>query len=173
MTKQTKVSHSTDSASRTKSSKTATGSRKCLWCKSDELPGHSPMFCVATLQERVAELEKGIRIEVYQEDWIPGFAAFHDDGNLRDTAKAHVVLNLAANLLAVEDGDIPKSDLPYIIAENIMHEVIHVLEAWCDQEFSEERVEALLTKYRDKYKPDAPAYTNPAIGSEFPSEHES
>jgi len=104
---------------------------------------------------------KGISIEVYQNDWMPGFAAFHSRGQrtLRKEARAHVSLNLAANLLAIENGDFSKRDLPYVIAENIMHEVIHVLEEWAGKRFSERRVESLLKKYRDKYRPDAPAYT--------------
>jgi hypothetical protein len=100
---------------------------------------------------RVPPRRDTVRIEVYQEDWIAGFAAFHEDGSLDESAKAHVVLNLASFLASVELGDVKAADLPYIIAESIMHEVVHVLEAWANVEFSEERVEALLTQYRARY----------------------
>ena len=94
-----------------------------------------------------------ISIEVYQHDWIPGFAAFHEpEGGLDDGAKAHVVLNLGSLMAAVQTGDLDKKDLPYIIAESLMHETIHALESWAKVEFSEDRVEELLTKYREKYE---------------------
>lgn len=92
-------------------------------------------------------------LEVYQHDWIPGFAAFHDDDSINETAKAHVVLNLGSLLSSVESEELPVKDLPYMIAETLMHEAIHALEAWAKVEFSEERVEHLLEKYREKYRP--------------------
>lgn len=90
-----------------------------------------------------------ISIEVYQQDWIPGFAAFRDDKTLDANGKAHVVLNLGAFLATVVKDDIPVEELPYFIAESIMHEVIHVLEAWAKVEFSEEKVNALINKYSE------------------------
>ena len=88
-----------------------------------------------------------ISIEIYQQDWIPGFAAFRDDKSLDVTGKAHVVLNLGAFLATVVTDDLPANELPYFIAESLMHEVIHVLEAWAKVEFNEERVNALIEKY--------------------------
>lgn len=96
-----------------------------------------------------------ISLEVFQHDWIPGFAAFHDDGSLDETAKAHVVLNLGSLLAVVIAKDLPAQELPYVIAESLMHEAIHALEAWAKVEFSEERIEALTEQYRRKYGPDA------------------
>lgn len=95
---------------------------------------------------------KDIRIEVYQHDWIPGFAAFHDDGLIKEEAKAHVVLNIGASLLSVARGEIDKKDLPYIVAEDLMHEVMHVLEAWAEVEFSEDKVDALIENYKENSK---------------------
>lgn len=92
-----------------------------------------------------------IRLEVYQHDWIPGFAAFHADGERDPNAACHVVLNLGSLLAAVQEGDLNSKDLPYLVAESLMHEAIHALEEWAKVEFSEDRVEALLTKYREKY----------------------
>ena len=89
-----------------------------------------------------------IKVEVYQQDWIPGFAAYCHDGTMEEGAAAHVVLNVGVHMAAAEVGDVDPADLPYVVAENLMHEVIHVLEAWAGVEFSEERVEALLEKYR-------------------------
>lgn len=92
-------------------------------------------------------MSKGITINVYQQDWMAGFAAFLDDGQLDKDATAHIALNIGANLLTVLRGGVSPEDLPYKIAEDLMHEIIHVLEAWCKVEFNEERVEALIEKY--------------------------
>lgn len=91
-----------------------------------------------------------LKIEVYQQDWIPGFAAFCDDGSVKK-GTAHVCLNVGSLMASVADKDFTAQELPYIIAESIMHEVIHVLEAWAGVAFDEEKVEALLMKYREKY----------------------
>lgn len=105
---------------------------------------------VAELRERDTA-EPRVSIEVYQHDWLPGFAAFHDDGRIQEGAKAHVILNLGSLLTAVHAGDLPKEDLPYMVAESLMHEAIHALESWAGVEFSEEKVEALLAKYQETY----------------------
>ena len=89
-------------------------------------------------------------IEIRQQDWIPGFAAFLS-GSTKVTGKAHVLLNLGSFIAAVQTGDIPASEVPYAIAESVMHEVMHVLEEWAGVEFSEERVEALTDAYAAKY----------------------
>ena len=92
-------------------------------------------------------MNDNIKIEIYQQDWIPGFAAFRDDKSLEATGKAHVVLNLGAFLATVAKGELPANELPYHIAESLMHEVIHVLEAWAKVEFNEEKVDVLINKY--------------------------
>lgn len=38
-----------------------------------------------------------------------------------------------------------------MVAECIMHEVVHVLEEWAGVAFSEKKVEALIKNYRKKY----------------------
>lgn len=93
---------------------------------------------------------ENMQIEIYQQDWFPGFAAFLDDGSV-SKGKAHVCLNLGALMAAVEAKDIAKEDIPYLVAESLMHEIIHALESWAGVEFNEEKVEALLEKYRVKY----------------------
>ncbi len=90
-----------------------------------------------------------MKIDVYQSDWIPGWAAFLDDGSVQEGATAKIGLNVGAFMAAVHTKDVAPSDVPYMVAESIMHEVMHALEAWASVEFSEERVEALLTKYRN------------------------
>ena len=89
-----------------------------------------------------------IKLEVYQQDWMPGFAAFSDDGSIQQGAPAHIGINIAALLQAVAYKELDKNDLPYVIAESLFHEFVHVLESWAGVEFNEERVEALLDKYR-------------------------
>lgn len=92
-------------------------------------------------------------IEFHQWDWIEGFAAFVDDGQkFNPESKAFCVLNLGSLLAAIETKDMPQSELPYHIADSMMHEITHVIEKWCGVEFSEERVVALRDKYRNAAK---------------------
>lgn len=91
-----------------------------------------------------------LQLVVYQRDWMPGFAGFVHKPKQGDPLDgAHIVLNIGAFMACVADGDIAPSELPYFIAESLMHEVIHALEAWARVEFSEDRVEALITRYRE------------------------
>lgn len=96
----------------------------------------------------IGPMTDGITIEVYQHDWIPGFAAFLNDGSLSYHGTAHVVLNLGSLLAAVDGKDIASSEVPHFVAESLMHEVFHALESWANVEFSEDRVNALIEKYR-------------------------
>jgi hypothetical protein len=97
------------------------------------------------------ELKDNITIKIFQGDWIPGFAGYRNYKNQEGKAHAHVVLNIGSLLVMVEEGDCDAKDLPYVIAESLMHEVVHALEAWAGVEFNEERVEELTEKYRQKY----------------------
>jgi hypothetical protein len=101
-----------------------------------------------TLAER-GGAESLPRVEFYQHDWLPAFAAFVPGATVpAPDARAFCVVNLQAFLEAVETGDLRPTELPYFLAESMMHEIIHVLEQWASIEFSEDRVEALLEKYR-------------------------
>lgn len=100
-----------------------------------------------------------VKIEVYQQDWIPGFAAFLDDGSIHKDGKAHVVLNIAATAAAVAVGDLDKKDVPYAIASDLLHEIVHVLEAWAGVEFNEDRVDSIVEKYREHYEKSNAAFT--------------
>ncbi|MCU7841916.1 MAG: hypothetical protein KZQ94_21405 [Candidatus Thiodiazotropha sp. (ex Troendleina suluensis)] len=107
---------------------------------------------IQSISDDRTTLKPGLSIEVYQQDWMPGFAAFLDDGSIQEGAAAHVVINIGANLLTVETVDLDVQDLPYMIAETLMHEIIHALESWAGVAFSEERVEKLLDAYREHYQ---------------------
>lgn len=99
----------------------------------------------ATVLEHAEQLK--LAVHCYQQDWMPGFAAFLDDGSIQEGAAPKIAINLGAFMAAVANDDIAKEDLPYVIAESIMHELIHVLEAWAGVEFNEDRVEGLLSQY--------------------------
>lgn len=86
-----------------------------------------------------------MQIEFRQHDWIPGFAAF--EAGSTEPGPAFCVLNLGSILCGVATGDTPKEDVPYIVAESMMHEIIHAIEEWAGVEFNCERIEGLLTKY--------------------------
>ena len=113
---------------------------------------------IVSLEAQVERLQSDrIIIEIRQQDWIPGFAAFVDDedspeSNPNPQGPYHILLNLGAGLCAVEAGDMPKAELPYHVAESLMHEIMHVLEKWAGIEFNEDRVEGLLAKYREYVK---------------------
>lgn len=103
------------------------------------------------LKQLKRQLEAGAPlIEVRQQDWMAGFAGFVV-GSMETEGPAHIALNLGALIAAVETGDLDPEDLPYVVAESIMHEVVHALEEWAGAEFSEERVRALIEDYRREW----------------------
>ena len=93
-----------------------------------------------------ADLPTPPRIEFRQHDWIPGFAAFAPNKTV--TGTAFCVVNLGAFIASVDAGDLSRSELVHVLAESMMHEVIHVIEQWAGVEFSEDRVNSLLEAYR-------------------------
>lgn len=105
------------------------------------------------MSRRLAPL---LTIEFRQHDFIPGFAAFVQPSP-RPRGKAFCVLNVGDLLGLVRAGDLPIADLPYAIADSMMHEVIHALEDWAGVEFSEARVEGLIERYRAADKDDMKA----------------
>lgn len=99
-------------------------------------------------EELLSQLKPTVlKIEFRQVDWESGFAGYLDNGQPK--GRAFCFLNIGTLLCAVDKGDLPAADLPYMIAESMMHEIIHALEAWAGVELSEEKVEALLVKYRE------------------------
>jgi hypothetical protein len=86
-------------------------------------------------------------LEVYQADGIKGFACYlATDGEI--SGAPIIGLNVESLLGTVVLGDVEPRDLPYVVAECIMHEVMHALEQWAKVQFSEKRIEALIEKYR-------------------------
>lgn len=94
------------------------------------------------------DLKDNLTIEFRQHDWIEGFAALLADDQPDFTKPAFCVLNLGGLLSLVKMGHAAPEDLPYIIAESMMHEIIHCLEQWAGVEFNEDRVEQLLAQYQ-------------------------
>lgn len=94
-------------------------------------------------------LPADLTVKVSQEDWFEGFGAYLA-GSVND-GPALVVLNIGGIAALVQAGDIEKADVPYLIAETVMHEVVHALEEWAGVEFNEERVEKLVEMYRERY----------------------
>jgi hypothetical protein len=91
-----------------------------------------------------------IQIEIRQQDWIPGFAAFMG-GSLKAIGKAHVVLNVGSLMALVKSKQMKPKEIPYLVAECLMHEVVHVLEEWAGTSFSEKKINELTDKYQEKY----------------------
>ena len=91
----------------------------------------------------------GIVVEFRQHDFTPGFAAYlHQEGKPFPDGKAFCALDLSAFLQAhAETGETP-AHLAESLADTMVHEVIHVIEAWAGVEFSEARVERLIGAYR-------------------------
>ena len=120
-----------------------------------EIAALSQALATETEARRVAEvrveaLTSAPKIEFHQHDWLPGFAAFAPRATTpTPDSRAFCILNLGSILACVQDLNLPKADLPYVIAESMMHEVIHVLEQWAGAEFSEERIDALLERYAE------------------------
>jgi hypothetical protein len=60
-----------------------------------------------------------------------------------------VILSIENFAWLIKDGEIDKEELPYFIAETIVHEVIHVLEDWAGVEFNEEKVDKIISKLKE------------------------
>lgn len=118
-----------------------------------------------------AKPSEPFKVEVYQQDWMPGFAAFNDDGSIKK-GTAHIALNLGDLIGTVDTTGVEKADLPYIIAESLMHEIIHALEAWAGVEFNEDRVQDLIAKYAEAEK-GIPKPSPADMKKEFPKKGES
>jgi hypothetical protein len=94
-------------------------------------------------------IRKKIVARIVQMDGIEGFACY-----LSPTAKKGktiIGLNVEALIAGIAAKDFAVKDLPYIVADSIMHEVIHVLEKWAKVQFSNRKVEKLIAAYRKHY----------------------
>lgn len=100
----------------------------------------------------------GIVVEFRQHDWMPGFAAYlHEEGKPFPNGTAFCAINLHALLGAYVTTDETHAGFVESIADTMVHEVIHVIEAWAGVEFSEQRVEKLIDGYRQRAAEDAVA----------------
>ena len=92
------------------------------------------------------ELNKPFKITAFNDDNLEGFG-----GYLAKSIKegqGFVILNLEAHLTTSIEQDM---SLKEIVVETLMHEVGHALEEWYDLEFNEDRIEAIIDSYREKY----------------------
>jgi hypothetical protein len=83
-------------------------------------------------------------------DWIPGFAAYQK-GSLTAKGKAHVVINLGGLLATVKARAVKPKEVPYFVSKCLLHEIVHALQEWAGQAFSEKKVQGLIEKYEAKY----------------------
>lgn len=90
-----------------------------------------------------------VKADVVQADGVEGFA-FYKVGSVKDN-RCVIGLNVEAFVASVAMGQIRRKDLPYIMAESIMHEVIHALEDWAKVKFSHRRVNKLIKAYAEHY----------------------
>lgn len=98
-----------------------------------------------------SKLKPTIKIRVYQTNFSPGFAFYQTGRRLSKTGKAIVGLDIGNLLALAADNSIDAKELPYIVAQVLMHEVFHVLEEWAGVEFSEARVDKLCRMYARQY----------------------
>jgi hypothetical protein len=91
----------------------------------------------------------GVKADVVQADGIQGFACYLSP-SMKDR-RCIIGLNVEAFMGCVATGQIKQKDLPYILAESIMHEVIHALEEWAKVKFSHRKVNKLIKAYSEHY----------------------
>jgi hypothetical protein len=62
---------------------------------------------------------------------------------------AVITLNLGSYLAVARSKCITKKEIPYFIAEGMLHEIVHVLEDWAKVKFDHRKVNALMRKYEN------------------------
>jgi hypothetical protein len=90
-----------------------------------------------------------VKADVVQADGVQGFACYLSP-SVKDK-RCIIGLNVEAFMACVAMGQIKQKDLPYILAESIMHEVIHALEDWAKVKFSHKKVNKLIKAYAEHY----------------------
>jgi hypothetical protein len=91
----------------------------------------------------------GVKADVVQADGVEGFA-FYKVGSVKDN-RCVIGLNVEAFVGCVAMKQIRLKDLPYVMAESIMHEVIHAIEDWAKVEFSHKKINKMLESYAEHY----------------------
>jgi hypothetical protein len=92
-----------------------------------------------------------VKADIVQADGIKGFACYVKDSAIKDK-RCIIGLNVEAFMASIVNGDLKKEDVPYLIAESLMHEVMHSLEDWAKIEFSHRKINKLINAYREHYK---------------------
>jgi predicted ATP-grasp superfamily ATP-dependent carboligase len=91
-----------------------------------------------------------IKADIFQQDDIAAFGCYLDKSIKK--RRCLIGLNVNAFLAAVHSKDLSPRELPYTIAETIMHEIMHALEDWAKVEFSHRRINKLINEYRKQAK---------------------
>lgn len=125
-----------------------------------QIPSEPLANYVKWLQDKV--LKPSISIDVYQQDWMPGFGMMttidtddsgilHPVPPIQEGAKPVICINVGSMLTAKMVEDLDHSEFIEHVIETYFHELIHVLEHYITTDFSEERVDELTQKYMEKY----------------------
>jgi len=104
-------------------------------------------------KEKLRIIRKKVNARVVQMDGIDGFACYLSPSARK--GKTIIGLNVEALLASVVVKDFTVKDLPYIVADSIMHEIIHALEDWARVQFSNKKVDKLIAEYRKHYAKEA------------------
>ena len=102
--------------------------------------------------EKIKDLDLyklNVKADIVQADGVKGFA-FYNPGAVK-RSRCVIGLNVEAFVASVALGQIKLKDLPYLMAETIMHEVIHALEDWAKVAFSHKRINKLIWAYSEHY----------------------
>lgn len=108
-----------------------------------------------SIMETILTLEKErpptIKVRIERQDNLEGFAAYLTP-SLTQNGEGVVLMNIEATF---HSAVLPEEESPIdIMIESIMHEVGHALQEFFGKEFSEEQVESVVEKYRERYLPD-------------------
>ena len=102
------------------------------------------------MKKKMLEVHKlNVKVDIVQADGVEGFA-FYKVGSVKDN-RCIIGLNVEAFVASVGFGQVKIKDLPYFLAESIMHEVIHALEDWAKVKFSHRKVNKMLKAYAEHY----------------------
>ena len=92
-----------------------------------------------------------VRVEIENEDDLPGFGAYLSGSALK--GKAIIRINFSALFSAIVDNkEIPVTDWKQIAADGVVHELLHAVEDFLGKAFSEVDVEGLIQRARTNLK---------------------
>lgn len=101
--------------------------------------------------ERLKSMQKTVKVQISRQDNLDGGFAAYLTPSLTNDGLGIVLLNIEATFhAAAENGEDPVN----FIIENVMHEVGHALQEFFGRQFSEDQVEEIVEKYREKYLPE-------------------